>query len=75
MTVPNFWWQLGELSLLVSLTLFCGWLQGYFNWAPEEIEINPAPAGHGHGHHHHGHDHAHAPNHASSHGHGHETHH
>jgi magnesium-transporting ATPase (P-type) len=48
--VPNFWWQLGAVSLLTLLTLFCGWLQGVFGWTPPEINLEPAaPAGdHGH---------------------------
>jgi hypothetical protein len=53
--VPNGWWQLGGVGLLTALALFCGWLQGYFGWTPEEVAIEP-PAGdhgheHGHGHH------------------------
>ncbi|HXG09766.1 MAG TPA: hypothetical protein VNK04_08250 [Gemmataceae bacterium] len=35
-TVPNFWWQLGGVGLLAGLTLFCGWLQGVFDWAPPD---------------------------------------
>jgi hypothetical protein len=53
-TVPNFWWQLGAVGLLVAVTLFCGWLQGVMGWTPEEINLEPppSPAGaHGHGHH------------------------
>ena len=52
-TIPNFWWQLGYMSMLVGLALFCGWLQGLLNWAPPEIDFEPpahAPAG-DHGHH------------------------
>ena len=55
--VPNFWWQLGGVSLLAALTLFCGWLQGVFGWAPPEVSLEPpdGPAmngGHGdHTHH------------------------
>ena len=52
--VPNFWWQLVAVMLIVLLTLFCGWLQGVFGWAPAEIDLEPpapAPADHGHGHH------------------------
>jgi hypothetical protein len=53
-TVANFWWQLGGIGLLAALTLFCGWVQGYFGWAPAEIELEPAAdAGHGHSHEHH----------------------
>ena len=51
-TVPNFWWQLGGVGLLLAVTLFCGWLQGVFQWAPAEIDLEPpAPAAHDHGHH------------------------
>lgn len=55
--IYNFWWQLGAVGLLVAVTLFCGWLQGVFHWAPAEINLEPpahADAGHGHGH---GHEH------------------
>jgi hypothetical protein len=53
--VPNFWWQLGAVGLLASITLFCGWLQGILHWAPPEISFEP-PAhdpSHGHAHAHH----------------------
>jgi hypothetical protein len=51
-TVPNFWWQLGSVALLVSLTFLCGWLQGLLGWTPAEINLDPpAPSAHGHGHH------------------------
>jgi hypothetical protein len=52
-TVPNFWWQLGAVSLLACLTLFCGWLQGVFGWQPAEIPLEPPAeaAGAAHGHH------------------------
>lgn len=53
MTVPNFWWQLGSISLLVAVTVMCGWLQGVFGWTPTELDLEPpAPASHGHGHSH-----------------------
>lgn len=53
-SVPNFWWQLGGMGLLVSLALFCGWLQGYFGWTPAELDLEPPAAhGHDHGHGHH----------------------
>jgi hypothetical protein len=52
LTVPNFWWQLGELALLAAVALFCGWLQGLLGWTPAEIDLEPpvtaAPV---HGHH------------------------
>jgi hypothetical protein len=53
-TVANFWWQLGAVGLLTALTLFCGWLQGVFGWAPAEIDLEPSEsagdhdAGHAH---------------------------
>jgi len=51
--VPNFYWQLGAVGLLAALTLFCGWLQGVFGWAPPEINLDPPAAdSHEHGHHH-----------------------
>lgn len=53
-TLPNFWWQLGGVSLLVSLTLFCGWLQGVIGWTPTEVPLaEPEAPGEGHGEHHH----------------------
>lgn len=55
--IPNFWWQLGGVSLLAALTLLCGWLQGFFGWTPAEVHLEPpAAADHGHDH---GHGHAH----------------
>jgi hypothetical protein len=53
--VPNFWWQLGAVGLLLSVTFFCGWLQGLLSWAPPEISFEPPAAldpshGHAHGH-------------------------
>lgn len=49
--VPNFWWQLGGVSLLAGLTLLCGWLQGVFGWTPAEVNLEPpAAADHGHAH-------------------------
>ena len=50
-TIPNFWWQLGEVSLLAGATLFCGWLQGVFGWTPPVVEFDPPEAAHDHGHH------------------------
>ena len=52
--VPNFWWQLLAVGLLVGLTLFCGWLQGVFGWTPAEVSLEPpATAGHDPHHAHH----------------------
>jgi hypothetical protein len=54
--LANFWWQLGAVTGLVLLALFCGFVQGKFGWAPPEISFDPpAPAHdahHGHGGHH-----------------------
>jgi hypothetical protein len=48
-SVSNFWWQLGGVSLFVSLALFCGWLQTVLGWYPPEIDLEPpAPAAHDH---------------------------
>lgn len=49
-TVPNFWWQLGEVGLIASIALFCGWLQGYFGWYPHEVSLEPPPPAYGNGH-------------------------
>ncbi|GIW83100.1 MAG: hypothetical protein KatS3mg105_4907 [Gemmatales bacterium] len=51
MTIPNFWWQLCSVALLFFLALCCGWLQAYFGWTPEEVELNPPAAGAAHAHH------------------------
>jgi hypothetical protein len=55
-SVANFWWQLGAISLLTTLTLFVGWLQGVFGWTPAEINLEPpetAASEHGGAHDHH----------------------
>lgn len=44
--IPNGWWQLGEVCTLAALALFCGWLQGYFGWTPQEISVEPSPPAH-----------------------------
>ncbi len=50
--VPNFWWQLGGVSLLVAVTLLCGWLQGVCGWVPAEVNLEPLEAPDlEHGHH------------------------
>ncbi|MBY0229506.1 MAG: hypothetical protein K2W96_09525 [Gemmataceae bacterium] len=55
--VPNFWWQLGAVGLLVAAALLMGWLQGKWGIHPVQVSFDP-PAddhhghGHGHGHHH-----------------------
>jgi hypothetical protein len=55
LTLGNFWWQLGAVTVIVFIALLCGWVQGVFGWAPAEIELAPAPVAHadhgGHGHH------------------------
>ena len=38
-TVPNFWWHLGGVSLLMALTFLCGWVQGLFGWEPAELDL------------------------------------
>ncbi len=48
--IPNVWWQLGTVCGLVAVALFCGWLQGYFNWTPHEISLEPPTAHDDHGH-------------------------
>src|SRR4051812_495300 len=39
-TVANFWWQLGYVSMLAATALFCGWLQTVFHWTPPEIHLD-----------------------------------
>jgi len=75
-TVPNFWWQLGYVGMLVAIAFFCGWLQGVLQWAPAEISLDPPAHGHhdgdGHGDHSHSHgDHSHSDHSHGNHGHGH----
>lgn len=47
-TISNFWWQLGYVSMLVAIMFFCGWLQRVFRWGPAEIDLNPPASAHGH---------------------------
>lgn len=47
--LPNFWWQLGNVILIVGLALFCGWVQGSLGWTPADISLEP-PAAPAHGH-------------------------
>jgi hypothetical protein len=61
-SIPNYWWQLGTVILLVLAALGCGWFQVFAGLTPPEYPVNPAPAGQGHGHDHghpngQGHDH------------------
>jgi hypothetical protein len=39
--IPNFWWQLADVTLLVLSALLCGWLQGVFGWTPAEVNLEP----------------------------------
>ena len=48
-SIPSVWACLGSVCTLTALALFCGWLQGVMEWAPAEIELEPAEE-HGHGH-------------------------
>jgi hypothetical protein len=52
-SLPNFWWQLGYVSMLAGLAMFCGWLQSVFHWTPHDINLDPPAHGHDHGHAHH----------------------
>jgi hypothetical protein len=64
--VPNFLWQLGDVTLLALSALLCGWLQTISGWAPADINLEPPPGtADTHGHEHpvgtlHGHDYAHS---------------
>jgi len=52
--IPNFWWQLGAVALLVAFTFLCGVVQDALGWTPPEINLNPPAdtgADHAHGHH------------------------
>jgi hypothetical protein len=44
--VPNLLWQLGAVALLISLALFCGWLQGQLGWYPPVVSFEPPPPVH-----------------------------
>jgi magnesium-transporting ATPase (P-type) len=54
-SLPNFWWQLGYVSMLAAVAMFCGWLQSAFHWTPHDINLDPPAHSHGHGS-----EHAHA---------------
>jgi hypothetical protein len=56
--LPNFWWQLGYVSMLAALAMICGWIQSVMHWTPHDVTLDPPAHGHGHGHDH-GHGHAH----------------
>jgi hypothetical protein len=51
LTLPNGWWQLGGVIILTATALFCGWVQGQFNWTPEEVAVEPPPVVPSHEHH------------------------
>ena len=50
LSIANFWWQLGAVTLIVLLALFSGWVQTVFGWAPPEIELVPAAPADDHHH-------------------------
>lgn len=50
--LPNFVWQLGCVSALAAVALFCGWLQGRLGWGPSEVSLEPPAAPEGHVSHH-----------------------
>jgi hypothetical protein len=50
--VPNFWWQLGDVALILLVALLCGYVQQAYDLTPAEIDLEPAAAPtYGHGHH------------------------
>jgi len=51
-SAPRFWWKLGEVTLVVAASFFCGWVQGYFGWQPTEVNLEPVMSA-ADGHHHH----------------------
>ncbi|MSQ94473.1 MAG: hypothetical protein EXR98_07945 [Gemmataceae bacterium] len=51
--LPNFWWQLGYVSMFAGIAMFCGWLQTVLHWTPHDINLDPPAHGHDHGHAHH----------------------
>lgn len=67
--IPNYWWQLGVVGLLLTGTLAAGWLQLKMGWFPPEVALAPELGdSHGHHDHHHSHEHHHGPhNHMASH--------
>src|ERR1017187_8703525 len=48
--LPNFWWQLGYVSMLAGIAMICGWLQSVLHWTPHDINLDPPAHGHDHGH-------------------------
>ncbi len=39
--LPTYYWHLANVSTLVGVALFAGWLQGVLGWAPPEINVDP----------------------------------
>ena len=52
-TIVEFGTSFGISTLHLAAALFCGWLQGYFGWSPQEISLEPPAPEHGHAHAHH----------------------
>lgn len=53
MQLPNFWWQLGFVTMLAAIAMFLGWIQSVMHWTPHDINLDPPAHAHGHGHDHH----------------------
>ena len=51
--LPNFWWQLGYVSMVAAIAMVLGWVQSVFHWTPHDINLDPPAHTHGHGHGHH----------------------
>ena len=49
-TLQNFWWQLGYVSMLAGIAMICGWLQSVMHWTPHDIDLDPPTHAHGHDH-------------------------
>src|SRR4051812_10117486 len=39
--LPNFWWQLVCVAVLIGTALFFGWLQGLWHYTPIEVAVEP----------------------------------
>jgi len=50
--LPNFWWQLGYVSMLAAIAMVLGWVQSVFHWTPHDFNLDPPAHAHGHGHDH-----------------------
>jgi hypothetical protein len=70
-TIPNFWWQLGSVTAIVLVALFCGWLQGVWGWTPMEVAVEPSHEDHADHEHGNSHDQDALPGLAHGNGHGH----